>query len=134
MYQGQRSRTGNGGCAGMTAKTWAALIEGMIPISLGIYVLLLAQHKLGKKPSASPHWADWHRKWDKTLKITGPLLVITGLFSTWPFFDAVTSSAYWSVENSPFAPLAVGSEWAYKAGNLEITTRVASHERMGNVK
>ncbi len=55
--------------------TW----NGLIPIFVGIYGLLLAYRVLPRKPKDPEKMDLWHRKFGKMMKIISPFLIIFGI-------------------------------------------------------
>lgn len=64
----------------MRPSTFAALVDGAIPILGGIWGTLAGYRFIGKQPGESPKHDDWHRRFGPMMRIVGPLLIVFGLF------------------------------------------------------
>jgi hypothetical protein len=59
----------------MTAKLLAALYESGIPIAIGIYVWMLGDRRVGKRPGESARYDIYMETHGPRLKIIGPALI-----------------------------------------------------------
>lgn len=58
----------------------AGIIEGFIPLSLGVYFTLVGHRLLGKKPGADFRYDQWHEKFGSMMKVLGPIVALFGVF------------------------------------------------------
>ena len=56
-------------------------LEGLLPILLGIYVLLLARGILPRNPAEPEKWLIWQQKFGLLLTITCPLVMVLGVLT-----------------------------------------------------
>lgn len=54
-------------------------LDGLIPILGGIFILLIVYRVVPRKPKDPEKMELWHRKFDKMMKVLGPLLIGFGL-------------------------------------------------------
>lgn len=57
----------------------AKQIDILISLAGGVYVTLLAFRVIGPAPEADLKTDAWHKKWGRSMKIIGPLLLIISL-------------------------------------------------------
>ena len=53
--------------------------NGLIPLLGGIYCLLLAYRVVLRKPKDPERMELWHRKFDRMMKVIGPVLIVFGI-------------------------------------------------------
>jgi hypothetical protein len=57
----------------------ADLVEGLIPILGGAFVLLMARGLLPRKPKDPERMELWRRKYGRTMTVVGAFLIVFGL-------------------------------------------------------
>ena len=60
------------------AAAWPRLLEGAIPLGIGIVSTLMAFGLLPASPDARKA-ARWHARWGPRARMGGPLLILVGL-------------------------------------------------------
>jgi hypothetical protein len=58
----------------------AGIIEGFIPLSLGVYFTLVGHRLLGKKAGKDYRYDQWHEKFCPMMKVLGPIVALFGVF------------------------------------------------------
>lgn len=53
--------------------------EGFIPITVGVYTLLMAYKVIPRNPNNSKKWEEWDNRYGKLIKIVAPLLILFGI-------------------------------------------------------
>ncbi len=56
------------------------LVEGGLPVAMGLYVTLLGFRTLGKRPGESPMYDQWYERFGSTLQVLGPLVFLFGIY------------------------------------------------------
>lgn len=66
----------------MSSEMIATLVDGAIPICVGIYCTLLGFRILGKKPGESQKYDQWYGRFGKHFKWLGPLIALFWVVKT----------------------------------------------------
>jgi hypothetical protein len=109
-----------------------SLVESLIPLGGGTLVTLHGFRRIGKPPGADVKYDEWHRRFGGTMRIAGPLTMLTGMvILVAGFVPSRLSEA--PVEELPFFPTRIGTTWIYQSNGGDITVRIAAHEQANGI-
>lgn len=64
----------------LDARRIGGIVDAAIPLVAGIFATMLGARKVGRRPGEDPNSDRWHERWDRSLRILGPLLIAFAVF------------------------------------------------------